>query len=60
MASIRKMKKKVKATNDELFIRRAMSDFRLIKQWSKIDHPNSKSNMKILTENFYRNGKLLV
>lgn len=56
---IRKIKKEIKKTGDKRFIRMAMHSLKLLLKWSKIDHRNSKSNMKILQENFLRNGKFI-
>ena len=55
----RKIKKAIKKVDDVKFQKRAFSSLRLVRVWEKSNHPNSKSNMKILTNNFYRNGKLL-
>ena len=56
---IRKMKKVAKKSDDKAFRHITLYSLKLIKQWCKIDHPNSKSNMKILTENFYHRGKFI-
>ena len=55
--NIRKMKKAIKKLDDERFKKIALTSLKKIKQWSKIDHPNSKNNMKILQGNFWRNGR---
>jgi len=55
--NIRKTKKAIKNLDDKRLRRVALSSLKLIKQWSNIDHPNSKNNMRILTRNFWRNGK---
>ena len=51
------MKKAIKKLDDERFKKIALTSLKKIKQWSNIDHQNSKSNMKILQGNFWRNGK---
>lgn len=63
----RKVKKQLKKfLKDETDIKHAnrirlmISSLKLMKYWEKSKHPNGKSNMKILTENFYRNGEWLV
>lgn len=55
---LRKMKKQAKKLDDARLKRIALMSLRKIKTWSKIDHHNSNSNMKILTKNFTRNGKV--
>lgn len=55
---IRKVKKAIKKLDNKIAIRRGLSSLNLLKKWSKIDHPNSKSNMRILTGNIYRKGRL--
>ncbi len=54
--NIRKMKKKIKKLNCKIFKRQALGSLKLIKKWSAIEHQNSKSNMVILTGNFWRKG----
>lgn len=54
--SIRKMKKGIKHNLVDKDMRNALKHLKKIKVWSKIDSPNSKFNMKILTANFFRNG----
>lgn len=58
--NIRKTKKAIKKINDVRFQRIALSSLKMIRQWSRIIHVNSKSNMKILTRNFYRNGEFII
>jgi hypothetical protein len=53
------MKKTIKKIDDERFKRIALMSLKKMKQWSNIDHPNSKRNIKILKGNFYRNGKFI-
>lgn len=55
----RKIKKEIKKVNDVLFVRRTLRWLKQIRTWEKLKHPNSKSNMRIITGNFYRNGKLI-
>ena len=55
--NIRKMKKAIKKLDDERFKKIALTSLKKIKQWCNIDHQNSKSNMKILQGNFWRNGR---
>jgi hypothetical protein len=55
----RKIKRQIKKINDARFIRMALSSLTLIRRWGRYNNKNSKLNMRILTENFYRNGKLL-
>jgi len=57
--NIRKIKKSIKKLDDIRFKKIALTSLKKIKQWSKIDHNNSKSNMKILQSNFWRNGKFI-
>jgi hypothetical protein len=59
MSSFRKIKKKVKATKNQRFIRSVIADMKSIKYWKKINHLNSKSNMKVLTKNFYWRGMIV-
>jgi hypothetical protein len=54
--NIRKTKKEIKKLDDDRFIKTSLKSLKYIKQWSKKDHQNSKSNMRILTGNFWRNG----
>ena len=56
---IRKIKKQLKLTNDEWIIKVGLDSLKLIRKWAKINHSNSKSNMKILTNNFYRKRKII-
>jgi hypothetical protein len=53
----RKIKKQIKRVDDFKFKKNALISLKLIKFWGNFNHRNSKSNMKILTHNFYRNGK---
>jgi len=53
------MKKAIKKLHCKIFKREALYSLKLIKTWSRIKHQNSKTNMMILTENFYRNGKFI-
>ena len=55
----RKIKKAIKKVDDTRFVRLALKDLKLIRTWEKLKHKNSKSNMMILTKNFYRNGKFI-
>ena len=55
----RKIKKAIKKVDDTRFVRLALKDLKLIRTWDKLKHKNSKSNMMILTKNFYRNGKFI-
>lgn len=55
----RKIKKAIKKVDDARFVKIALSSLRLMRTWEKLKHRNSKSNMKILTNNFYRNGKFI-
>tara|TARA_B110000858_G_C17411457_1_gene296939 strand:+ start:147 stop:323 length:177 start_codon:yes stop_codon:yes gene_type:complete len=55
--NIRKVKKQVKKLDDWQLKGIALMSLRGIKKWAKINHRNNKSNMKILTGNFYRNGR---
>lgn len=55
--NIRKIKKMIKKLDDVKSKKIALSSLKMINQWSKIDHPNSKSNMKILQGNFWYKGK---
>ena len=57
--NIRKIKKELKKTNDTKFIKIGLFSINRIRKWAKIKHYNSKSNMKILTKNFYYNGKFI-
>jgi hypothetical protein len=55
----RKIKKAIKKDDDLMWVKRALSSLKLLRTWEKIKHKNSKSNMRILTNNFYRNGKFI-
>lgn len=55
----RKIKKAIKKVNDFKFRKIALSSLKLIRTWEKLKHKNSKSNMRILTNNFYRNGEFI-
>lgn len=59
----RKIKKELKRllelTDDKRYIKHALKDLKLIRVWEKTKHENSKSNMKILTNNFYKYGKFI-
>jgi hypothetical protein len=55
----RKIKKAIKKVDDFKFRKKALSSLKLIHTWEKLKHPNSKSNMRILTNNFYRNGEFI-
>ncbi len=58
--NIRKVKKEVKKiVDDPRLIRITLTSLKQIRQWSCINRPNSKNNMKILTRNFWRNGKFI-
>lgn len=57
--NIRKMKKEIKKLNCKIFKREALKNLHLINTWSRIDHINSKSNMLIITGNFWRKGKFI-
>jgi len=52
----RKIKKAIKKVDDARFIKIALTSLKLMRKWEKLKHRNSKSNMRILTKNFYRNG----
>jgi len=56
----RKIKKQIKRVTDKRFVRNALNDLKLIRTWEKIKHHNSKSNMRIITRNFYYRGKLKI
>jgi hypothetical protein len=56
---IKKMKKEIKKLKCKVFKKKSLQSLNLIKIWSKINHDNSKKNMKILTQNFFRNGKFI-
>lgn len=51
------MKKAVNNINCVIFKSQALNSLKMIKIWSRIKQPYSKSNMMILTKNFWRNGK---
>jgi len=55
----RKIKKAIKKDDDFLWVKRALRSLGLLRTWEKLKHNNSKSNMRILTNNFYRNGKFI-
>lgn len=55
----RKIKKAIKKDDDLMWFKRALSSLKLMRTWEKLKHRNSKSNMRILTNNFYRNGKFI-
>jgi hypothetical protein len=55
----RKIKKAIKKVDDFRFRKIALSSLKLIRVWEKLKHRNSKSNMRILTNNFYRNGEFI-
>lgn len=55
----RKIKKAIKKVDDAKFQKIALSSLKLIHVWEKKNHRNSKSNMRILTNNFYRNGEFI-
>lgn len=55
----RKIKKAIKKDDDLMWVKRALSSLKLMRTWEKLKHRNSKSNMRILTNNFYRNGKFI-
>ena len=55
----RRIKKQVKKLDDYRLRVNALRSLKLIRYWSNRDHENSKGNMKILTGNFWRNGKFL-
>ena len=49
---IRKIKKAIKKIDDPRFQRMTLMSLKKIEVWSKMDHKNSKSNIKILTKKF--------
>ncbi len=55
----RKIKKAIKKDDDLMWVKMALSSLKLMRTWEKLKHRNSKSNMRILTNNFYRNGKFI-
>jgi len=55
----RKIKKAIKKVDDERFVKIALNSLKLMRTWEKLKHRNSKLNMRILTRNFYRNGKFI-
>jgi hypothetical protein len=55
----RKIKKEIKKVDDFRFRKIALSSLKMIRVWEKLKHRNSKSNMRILTNNFYRNGEFI-
>jgi len=57
--NIRKIKKELKKPIHNDIRHTGLMSLQLIRRWSKINHYNSKSNMRILTQNFYRNKKFL-
>lgn len=57
--NIRKTKKEINKLECLTFKNEALKNLNLIKIWSRIKHKNSKSNMSILTNNFYRNGSFI-
>ena len=57
--NIRKMKKAINKLDCKIFKHKALKSLKLIKTWSRIEHQNSKSNMMILTQNFWRKGKFI-
>lgn len=56
---IRKVKKIIKKVYEPKFVKIRLKDLKLISIWAKINHVNSKINMKILTGNFYRKGQFI-
>ena len=59
----KQLKKFLKEETDERCknrIRGSIRSLKLMKYWEKSKHPNGKSNMRILTGNFYRKGIWLV
>lgn len=56
---IRKMKKKIKKLNCNIFKTQALASLRLLQNWSTIKHCNSKTNIKICQGNFLRNGNFI-
>lgn len=56
---IRKVKKSIKKLECAMFKRQALSSLRLLVYWARSDHYNSKSNIRICTKNFWRNGKFI-
>lgn len=57
--NIRKIKKEIKKLKCEIFKRQALKSLKLIRIWCNINHQNSKSNMMILTKNFWINVKFI-
>ena len=56
---IRKLKKAIKKLDDKNAVKRGLTSVKLLIKWSRFDHPNSKSNMRIITKNvIYVKGKL--
>lgn len=55
----RKIKKQIKRSDDARFKKIALNSLKMIRVWEKLCHENSKSNMRILTNNFYRNGEFI-
>jgi hypothetical protein len=53
------MKKAIKKLDCKIFKREALKSLRLIKVWSCSCHCNSKSNMRILTKNFWEKGRFI-
>ena len=56
---IRKIKKAIKLLKCKTFRRYALKDLKLIRVLAKSNHKNKKYNIRILTNNFYRNGRFI-
>jgi len=56
---LRKVKKGINKLKCEVFKRNALRDLRMINIWACHENGNSRSNMRILTKNFMRNGKFI-
>ena len=58
--NIRKIKKQIKNHECDVFKNKCLKSLKLIIVWSRTKHINSKSNMKILTQNFWYKGKFII
>jgi hypothetical protein len=58
--NIRKIKKQIKNHECDVFKKQSLKSLKLIIVWSRSKHIKSKSNMKILTQNFWYKGKFII
>ena len=59
LMTIRKIKKEIKKLRCPKFKRQAMFSLKILQHWSRSNHANAKSNMRICTHNFWKNGSFI-